>query len=76
MHERQKVERIEPGFVVQEIIAEDKFHGSTLDLFQACAVFQQPESPGLGTVTKLGADQRQVQNVGAKKAMEMRMPCS
>ena len=56
MHERQKVERIQPGFVIQEIITGDNFCGSKLDLFQACDVFQQPGSPELGTVTKLGAD--------------------
>ena len=38
MHEKQKMERMEPGFVAQEIIAKDKFRSSTLDLFQACDV--------------------------------------
>ena len=52
---------MEPRFVAQEIITEDKFYGSTLDLFQAYALIQEPGSPELGTEIKFGTDQRQVQ---------------
>ena len=38
------MERMQPGFVAQEIITQDKFRGSTLDLLQARGVFQQPGS--------------------------------
>ena len=62
------------GICSPRIIVEDKFRGSTLDLFQAYDVFQQPGSPELGTVTKLGANQWQVQMwVQRIKVVEMRM---
>ena len=68
------MERMEPGFVAQELIAQDRFRGSTLGLCQACDVFKQPVYLELGTVTKLRVDHAATgTNVGAKKAREMRM---
>ena len=67
MHDMQKMEGMEPGFVSQGIITSNEFRGSMLDLLQAYNIFEQPGSPELGTVTQLETvahlrtDQRQVE---------------
>ena len=54
MHERQKMEGMEPGSVAQGITTGDEFCGFMLDLLQAYSIFEQPASPcRLGTVTQL-----------------------
>ena len=73
MHERQKMEGMEPRFVTHRTITEDKFCGSTLDLLQGNEVFKEPGSPGLGTVNTVGSGPATGRDAGTKKVIEMRM---